>query len=66
MSVQMIVFIPPLFVYTQIKKTEKITVISKGIDHFLKINSCKTIATKKSLNEAPKILETKKKKAPTY
>ena len=59
------VFIPPLFVYTQIKKTEKTTVISKGTAHFLKINSCKTIATKKSLNDAPKTHEMKKKRAPT-
>ena len=61
-SVQTIVLIPPLCVYIQIKRIEKITVNSNGIWNESKTNFWSTIATKKSLKEAPIILDMKKKK----
>ena len=47
-----------------INKIEIITVISNGMFKESKTNCCNTIATKYNLNDAPKILEIKKKKAP--
>tara|TARA_B100001287_G_C22331320_1_gene366365 strand:+ start:304 stop:522 length:219 start_codon:yes stop_codon:yes gene_type:complete len=63
-SVQTMVLIPPLYVYSQIKSIEKITVNSNGIWNESKTNFWSTIATKKSLKDAPIILDMKKKKAP--
>ena len=59
-SVQTIVFIPPLKVYIQINPIEIPTVTGKGIFQLSNTNCCKTIATKNNLNEAPNILERKK------
>ena len=59
-SVQTIVFIPPLKVYIHINPIEIPTVTGKGIFQLSNTNCCKTIATKNNLNEAPNILERKK------
>ena len=59
-SVQTIVLIPPLYVYTHIKPIDIPTVNGKGIFQLSKTNFCKTIATKNSLKDAPNNLEIKK------
>ena len=59
-SVQTIVFIPPLKVYIHINPIEIPTVTGNGIFQLSNTNCCKTIATKNNLNEAPNILERKK------
>ena len=64
MSVQTIVFIPPLKVYNQINKIVIETVIQKGIPYASNRIICNTLATKNNLNAAPIVLESKKKEAP--
>ena len=64
MSVQTIVFIPPLYVYIQIRDIVIKTEIKKGMFNESKNIICKTEATKNNLNEEPIILDSKKKKEP--
>ena len=64
-SVQTIVLIQPILVYSQISKMEIITVISNGIPRSSKINCWRTIATRNNLKDAPRILEIKKDIDPT-
>ena len=63
-SVQIIVLIPLLKVYTHISKIVTTTVISKGTPQASKMAICNTLATKYSLKDAPITLLIKKKIAP--
>lgn len=64
-SVQIIVFIPPIKVYDQINRMEMTTVSKKETPIGPKTNAWSTIATRYNLNEAPINLDNKKKEAPT-
>jgi hypothetical protein len=63
-SVHIIVFIPPLYVYSQINIIVINVVIKKGIPNWLNNNYCKTNATRYNLTEAPNKRDKKKQLAP--
>ncbi len=59
-SVNIIVFIPPLKVYNHIRAMVIITVIENGMLKLSKTNSCNTLATRNNRNAAPTVLDIKK------
>ena len=63
-SVQTIVLIPPLKVYIQINNIVRRTEKKYGRPNSLNIAIWRTPATKNNLNEAPIVLDNKKKNAP--
>ena len=63
-SVHIIVFMPPLYVYSHIKKMVTKVVIKNGIPNEAKNNTSSTLATKNNLKEAPRVLDKKKYTAP--
>jgi len=60
----LIVFNPPLKVYSHISARQKTIVTQNGTFHASKINFCRTIATRYNRNEEPITLETRKMAAP--
>ena len=60
----MMVLMPPLKVYNHISPMVMITVTTNGMSKRSKMSNCRTFATKKSLNEAPTVLDTKKATEP--
>src|SRR5690606_4712948 len=63
-SVQTIVLIPPLNVYTQMRKIVTRTVTQKGMPAASKMASCSTMAARNNLNAAPMTRESRKKNDP--